>query len=178
VDVFREASVTGIPIRKMAQEMKARMTATRPDWKFVDSAGRKWKPENYFNMLSRTTVAEVSRKSYDDTIAGAGIDLVMIAGGQPTVAPPDPCWRWYNKIVSLTGETPGYPTIDDARADGLFHPNCIHYTAAILDDELPEFEEKEATTDANRKAAEDKATAEAEALKEADRQELAEKKAA
>ena len=36
------------------------------------------------------------------------------------------CLEWKGQIVSLTGKTPGYPTLDDARAGGIFHPNCIH----------------------------------------------------
>jgi len=150
VEVFRAGSVSGMTMREMQKELKSRMTGTRPDWKFIDSAGRAWKPDNYFNMLARTTVANVERESYADTMTDAGLDLVMVAGGQPTAPPPDPCWEWYGKILSLTGETKGYPTVAEAEASGLYHPNCIHYHAAVLPDEVEEFEKREQVADATR----------------------------
>lgn len=36
------------------------------------------------------------------------------------------CARWEHKILSAQGRTQGYPTVGDATADGLFHPNCFH----------------------------------------------------
>jgi len=35
-------------------------------------------------------------------------------------------------VLSLTGRTPGYPTVDQARAAGLFHPNCRHSLGAYI----------------------------------------------
>ena len=36
------------------------------------------------------------------------------------------CKPWNGRIVSLTGATTDYPTMTQAEADGLFHPNCRH----------------------------------------------------
>jgi len=124
VDVFRESNVTGATMRELQKDLKSRVLSTRPDWAFVDSAGRKWKPDNYFNMLSRTTVATVERNAYQDAIGEAGVDLVQVAGGPPTAPPPDPCWDWFDKILSVTGATRGFSTVAEAESDGLFHPNC------------------------------------------------------
>ena len=168
-DVFRKANIVGTSIRDQQKELLARVTAARPDWKFIDSAGRAWKPQNYFNMLARTTVARVARESYNDTVIEQGHDLARIAGGPPTAPPPDPCWRWYGKIVSLTGETPGYPTLAEAEGDGLFHPNCIHYTAVILPEELEEEQEREAVVDDNRTEMGEKALEREEESKEKQR---------
>lgn len=41
------------------------------------------------------------------------------------------------KVLSLTGETPGYPTMDEAKAAGLFHPNCRHLYGLYVEDEIP-----------------------------------------
>ena len=35
----------------------------------------------------------------------------------------------------MTGETEGFPTVEQAKADGVFHPNCIH-TIEPVDEEL------------------------------------------
>lgn len=44
---------------------------------------------------------------------------------------------WGGKVLSLTGETPGYPTMAEAKAAGLFHPNCRHtYSLWIEDNEV------------------------------------------
>lgn len=55
------------------------------------------------------------------------------------------CQPWQGEVLSLTGKTPGYPTIQEARAAGLFHPNCLHaYGLHIdLDKEIEELEELE-----------------------------------
>jgi hypothetical protein len=31
---------------------------------------------------------------------------------------------WHGRTLSLTGQTPGYPTMGEARATGFRHPNC------------------------------------------------------
>ena len=43
--------------------------------------------------------------------------------------------RWEGRIVSLTGATDGFPTMEEAKADGLFHPNCTHRIEYLDEDE-------------------------------------------
>ena len=62
----------------------------------------------------------------------------------------DACARWEGRLVSITGATKGLPTLADAEADGLFHPNCVHRIEYVDDDELPELMRREA----ERRAAE------------------------
>jgi len=52
------------------------------------------------------------------------------------------CQPWQGKILSITGKTEGYPTLEEAKAAGLFHPNCRHaYGLYIdLDKEIEELE--------------------------------------
>jgi len=150
VDAFQTAAVTGESTRAIQKQLKNAMLSKRPAWKLTDSAGRKWDPDNYFNMLTRTTIATVNRDAYVAAGTEAGADLYEVAGGPPTAPPPDPCWEWYGKIISMTGETPGYPTAADAEADGLFHPNCVHYYAVVLPSELDDAKRDEAATDARR----------------------------
>lgn len=36
------------------------------------------------------------------------------------------CRPWERRVLSLTGKTEGYPTVEAARAAGLYHNNCTH----------------------------------------------------
>jgi len=52
------------------------------------------------------------------------------------------CQPWQGKILSITGKTKGYPTLEEAKAAKLFHPRCRHaYGLYIdLDKEIEDFE--------------------------------------
>jgi hypothetical protein len=43
------------------------------------------------------------------------------------------CEPWQGKILSITGKTEGYPTLEEAKAAGLFHPNCRHAYGLYID---------------------------------------------
>jgi len=158
VETFRDAQIQGLNMREMSKTLQSRVLDPRPNWKFVDTSGRAWQPDNYFNMLTRTNVANISRQSYLDTASDAGNDLFLLEGGVPTAPPPDPCWEWYGRIVSLTGNTEGYPTLAEAEAEGMFHPNCVHYPAVVLDGEIPEATLKQEHADDSRGDAAEAAT--------------------
>ena len=82
----------------------------------------------YAELVARTTSAEAYRKGSEvailDTFDDMG-DLVQINGH--STFPNSPCLPFEDAILSLTGKTKGYTTIDEAKAQGLFHPNCIHH---------------------------------------------------
>ncbi len=54
------------------------------------------------------------------------------------------------RIVSLTGKTPGYPTLADARAAKVFHSNCTHNIATTMTFE-GEIAKAKYTADSERK---------------------------
>lgn len=56
------------------------------------------------------------------------------------------CAPWNGKVLSLTGQTPGYPTLEEAEGAGLFHPNCRHASSLYI----PENEEERLTRDAEQ----------------------------
>jgi len=159
VEVFQDAQVQGLSMREMSKTLQSRVLDPRPDWKFIDTAGRAWKPEHYFNMVTRTSVADISRQSYVDTASDAGHDLFLVEGGAPTAPPPDPCWDYYGQILSLTGNTPGYATVAQAEGDGLFHPNCVHFLAVVLPEEIPQATLIQERADEGRSDAAEAATA-------------------
>lgn len=89
---------------------------------FVDSAGRNWNMGSYVEMLSRTTLMQVHNAATWNEFAAHGEDLIQISYHTPTCAL---CAPWNGKVLSLTGKTPGYPTLAEAEGAGLFHPNCV-----------------------------------------------------
>jgi len=105
-------------------------------WQFIDKSGKKWNNGNYFNMLNRTTVANVSRNAYTDALVDNGHDLATIeGGGDPCPA----CSAWRGVVVSLSGANSKFPSMADAEAGGVFHPNCVctpEYVDADVDKKL------------------------------------------
>lgn len=95
-------------------------------------SGRFWRPRVYARMLSRTAIADARRVAFRQRYLSNGIDVVRVVANGTNH---DVCRRWEGELLSLTGATPGLPTVDDARASGLFHPNCRHrYVAAPMDE--------------------------------------------
>jgi hypothetical protein len=134
-EAFREAQVAGMTSAERWTLMQSKLLkyADDPDtWQFIDRAGRKWKRGNYFNMVNRTVSAQVSRDAYNDTLTDEGRDLVQIIGPLSSNSH-DACIKWVGRVVSLTGNTSGFPTLQDYVDDGGFHPNCVHSTVYISD---------------------------------------------
>lgn len=89
----------------------------------VDKRGRNWTFDNYARMLVRTKAVEARNQGLTNRMLELGYDLVEVTNhGSDHPA----CARWEGEILSLTGQTDGYPTLAEAEADGLFHPNCEH----------------------------------------------------
>ncbi|MGE5572948.1 MAG: phage minor capsid protein [Bacteroidota bacterium] len=90
---------------------------------FEDRRGRKWNLSTYSEMVARTTTAEAHLAGTGNRLLENGHDLVIISShGSPC----EKCTKWEGRVISLTGKTPGYPTLEHAKGEGLFHPNCRH----------------------------------------------------
>ncbi|MGO1321012.1 MAG: phage minor capsid protein [Galactobacter sp.] len=113
---------------------------------FVDKAGRRWNLASYTEMASRTATVRAYRSQNEHTMRDNGINLVKVVGGNDMC---DKCGAWTGRILSMDGTPAGsYPmlsavsdavvtvrvegTLDEARAAGLFHPNCRDTTVAFL----------------------------------------------
>lgn len=112
---------------------------------FRDVAGRNWSLSSYVEMAVRTETGRVAIDGHTTALLDAGQDLVKISDS-PRECPT--CRPWEGKILSLTGATvaglmpsaTGGPavrvdvagTVDQARAAGLFHPNCTHSQSLFL----------------------------------------------
>ena len=92
--------------------------------RLIDSAGRNWTADAYAEMLGRTEYMNMYNNGVVSQMLHKGQDLAYITSYATCQC--DICTQWEGKIVSLTGKTEGYPTLDDALAEGMFHPNCLH----------------------------------------------------
>jgi len=100
----------------------------------VDKRGREWDLLTYGEMLARTKLTQAHNTGTINRMTESGYDLVEVsehAGSCPL------CEPWQGQILSVTGRTNAYGTLDDAIGMGLFHPNCRHtvtpYHEAYLD---------------------------------------------
>lgn len=121
-DVIRKGALTGMNYKEMSAEMKQRAAEIKPAFQFVDKGGKTWNTDSYFGMLNRTLHNTVARETFIDTMSDVGLDLVRIEGKSSD--PDSPCIPYEGAVLSISGESDKYGSLDDAIAAGLFHPNC------------------------------------------------------
>lgn len=127
-EVFRVASATGITREEATQALLAKILGRPEGFRFVDAGGRTWSNQAYCEMLSRTVLLNAGRQTYFDTCAENGEDVVRVTvSGNPCPA----CAVWENRLLSISGATEGLPTVEQATAAGLCHPNCTHSFVAV-----------------------------------------------
>jgi hypothetical protein len=91
--------------RQIAQEVLDRF-ARQGISGFVDRIGRRWELASYAEM-----------------------DLVQVSNAPQECKL---CRPWEGQILSTSGRTAGYKTLQEAESAGLFHPNCRHSLAAWI----------------------------------------------
>lgn len=96
----------------------------------TDRAGRRWTFDRYAEMLARTKAVEARNQGLANMMLQNGYDLVEVSNHR---SEHKACAFWEGKILSLTGQTKGYPTYEEARKAGIFHPNCKHSINVITD---------------------------------------------
>lgn len=108
----------------------------------VQVGDKKWAPDAYASTVARTGIAQARREAFFQRYTQNGFDVVVVvANGSEH---PE-CQVWEGERLSLTGATEGLPTVDDATAAGLFHPNCRHRYVVDTTWPLPDAEERDAT---------------------------------
>jgi hypothetical protein len=114
--------IAGDPLRKVRLMIKGVLQEQGLD-ALIDKGGHHWTLDRYADMLFRTKAVEARNRGLANRMVENGFDLVQVSAHNSTHKA---CRVWEGKILSLTGETEGYLTIDAAHAAGLFHPNCKH----------------------------------------------------
>lgn len=97
---------------------------------FVDKAGRHWDMATYAEMATLTAIERATIEGYCDTMASYGYDLAIIsshAGACPL------CVAWEDVIVSVSGESNEYPSLEEAENAGCFHPRCLHHLSTYYE---------------------------------------------
>ncbi len=96
---------------------------------FVDNSGKTWDIQGYTAMATRTATHNALREGRIQGLVANDKDLIIIRTGArycPLCAP------YRDKVLSITGDTSGYPSLDSAKAAGLYHPQCRCSFAAYI----------------------------------------------
>lgn len=121
--ISRRAAVEGLSRKAAYGLLKDSILTKMPSFTFVDRRGRAWGTKDYLEMLTRTTMANTMRDAYAEALTQSGHDLVKVSSHGAK----DDCRGREGKVLSLTGATERYPTVEEARATGeVFHPRCRH----------------------------------------------------
>nr|WP_280925171.1 phage minor capsid protein [Bifidobacterium sp. ESL0784] len=116
----------GDPIRVSQQRMMTDLLQHGTTG-FTDRAGRDWQLSSYVEMAVRTATIRALNEAHLQVMTAAGITLFTV----PTHVHTCPrCFAWQGKLLSRTPDPRADATIDEARAHGLFHPNCEHSIVA------------------------------------------------
>lgn len=143
----------GANTRRQAAQSALNQFADRGITGFVDRAGRGWDMASYAEMAVRSVTARAAIDGHVDALTEIGLGLVIVSD-VPMECPL--CAPWEGKVLSVNGPT-GQRTqqeqhaergrilsrrrvvpvdvagsLTEARAAGLFHPNCRHALAAYL----------------------------------------------
>ena len=136
-DVYRTAVrrgvehvLTGAGTRLEGAQLVLNEFANRGVTGFIDSAGRSWDLASYAEMSIRTNVGQAAVQGHINRLQDNGRDLVYVSGHEESCPICDP---WEGEILSISGEDERYPSVADAEADGLFHPNCAHNLTAYIE---------------------------------------------
>jgi hypothetical protein len=98
---------------------------------FVDKAGRRWDLSSYAEMAVRTTTGQAAVQGHLNRLIEHGHDLVIVQGGGGSCAS---CAMWHGRVLSVSGATQGYPTVDEATGSGhLMGPNCTCTMSAWIE---------------------------------------------
>ena len=150
-DAYREMAMeasamtlAGVETRMQASQRMMDKLAAKGITTFTDKAGRQWDMASYTEMAVRTATAHAALQGRIDTQESLGNDLMIVSSIGATCPI---CARWQGVVLSISGKTPGYYTVDQAKAAGLFHPNCKH-TMTMWDVDLDGEGQRELNSDA------------------------------
>lgn len=128
--IIADGKLEGAARKTISDALKQRLQEQGFD-ALTDRAGKRWSLENYTRMLARTKAVEARNQGLANRMLASGYDLVQVTD-HGTQHPA--CAEWEGEVLSLTGQTEGYATLDEAIDAGLFHPNCEHAINPLLPD--------------------------------------------
>jgi hypothetical protein len=136
-DIYRElalenvrGTVVGYDTWKQTARRFREQLAERGVTGFKDRAGKMWNMRTYTEMHARTVCMQAHLEGTANRLVEQGHDLVKVSTHRGAC---ELCRPFEGKILSITGKTPGYPTLEEAKAAGLFHVNCRHAYGISID---------------------------------------------
>lgn len=115
--------LAGTDTRIQASQKMLNEFASKGITSFTDKAGRNWDLSSYAEMCARTVGSHAALQGHIDRQIEVGEDLVKVSKIGTTCPI---CQRWQGVVLSISGNHPKYHSLEQAKADGLFHPNCKH----------------------------------------------------
>jgi hypothetical protein len=98
----------------------------------VDASNRRWKPEVYADMVTRTKL----HATYREATVNDALEREALYGVISRHGALDDCRHWEGKVVKFVADAPGsYPYIGDLPRREIFHPNCRHHVSPIRNPE-------------------------------------------
>jgi len=89
----------------------------------VDKGGKKWDLSTYGEMLARTRLTQAHNVGVVNQMQANNYDLVQVSSHYNSCPL---CLPWQSKVLSVSGNSSQFPSLDEAESQGLFHPNCKH----------------------------------------------------
>lgn len=135
--VVRETAghvLVGTETRKGVAQLVLDRLTRRGITGFVDGRGKGWDLASYAEMAVRSATGRAAIDGHTQRLQQSGHDLVIVSDAPQECRI---CRPFEGKILSLSGapRTDGVRplmTLDQARHEGLFHPNCRHNVTAYL----------------------------------------------
>lgn len=121
--------LTGVEGPREAAQRALNSFAAKGITGFTDKAGKKWEMASYVEMAVRTTSQRAALQGHIDRSTEIGHDLMIVSHFGRTCPK---CAPWEGVPLSISGNTPGYATLEQAKAAGLFHPRCKHTLLAYF----------------------------------------------
>ncbi len=115
--------LAGTDTRVQATQKMLNEFASKGITSFVDKSGRNWNLSTYAEMCARTVSSHAALQGHIDRQLEVGEDLVKVSSIGTTCPI---CMRWQGVVLSISGNSPKYHSVDEAKSAGLFHPNCKH----------------------------------------------------
>lgn len=122
--------LTGVETRLDVAQRALNAFAAKGITGFVDKAGRRWEMASYVEMAVRTASSRAALQGHIDRSSELGHDLMIVSHFGKTCPI---CAPWEGKVLSISGKDVRYPSLERARAAGLFHPNCRHTLLAYFE---------------------------------------------
>ena len=99
----------------------------------VDKAGRKWKLKTYVDMAVTTKNHVAYVEGVKTAVKDYDTDIAKI----PMRNSKDPCRHYEGMLISMNGDTEGYPSYAQLLGTGMvFHPRCRHSPVPVGDTDM------------------------------------------